>query len=272
MKTMEELGSDLCKYCLPTDRGEHAQWGYGDCYGCCEEAFCDEAYETYIEEEGWESELLMEEKMDKEERENIIKIDFTVSQDQLEQKVSDTVMRQLEAKIINRLVDNCMARFERDFSALQNEVLCYARESITKKIQEVTDNIYDNFIVQVPVSTSWNSETVPTPLKTFVLNKIQEQIEKGVLEYRDGYSTKSVSFTDYFKNKINKDITDEAGKIINSKMEEVKQEVNKNLQTAFESATKQMLSEQVFNILMSNDTYRKIENGIKYLGGSNNDK
>jgi hypothetical protein len=53
-KSYEEItDSDpesLCKYCLQTDRGEHAFSQTPNGYWACEGRWCKDAYETYLEE------------------------------------------------------------------------------------------------------------------------------------------------------------------------------------------------------------------------------
>jgi hypothetical protein len=53
-KTKEDLNEELCKYCRATEYGEDmtAQQvkGTPTGYTCCEGAYCDEAYEKYLDE------------------------------------------------------------------------------------------------------------------------------------------------------------------------------------------------------------------------------
>lgn len=49
-KTIEELDDDLCSYCHRTEYGKYAQYGTPNGYVSCEGQFCDEAYESYLEE------------------------------------------------------------------------------------------------------------------------------------------------------------------------------------------------------------------------------
>jgi hypothetical protein len=51
MLTKEELGDNLCNYCIPTERGREATVYCPSGLFMCEGIFCDEAYETYLEEE-----------------------------------------------------------------------------------------------------------------------------------------------------------------------------------------------------------------------------
>lgn len=46
-----------------------------------------------------------------------------------------------------------------------------------------------------------------------------------------------------------------------------KKDINAQMKECFDSTTKTMLSETVFNMLMQSDTYSKISNGLKLLEG-----
>lgn len=51
IKSKEELGDELCKYCLNTECGELSCIGTPDGYILCEGEWCDEAYSSYLEKE-----------------------------------------------------------------------------------------------------------------------------------------------------------------------------------------------------------------------------
>lgn len=46
---MEELDEELCRYCAPTDYGEHKFSATPNGYLSCEGSWCDSAYEDYME-------------------------------------------------------------------------------------------------------------------------------------------------------------------------------------------------------------------------------
>jgi len=53
-QTMEQLqdSEELCGYCADTDYGEHASYGTPNGQVFCEGAYCESAYERYLEEIG----------------------------------------------------------------------------------------------------------------------------------------------------------------------------------------------------------------------------
>lgn len=52
-RSMEDMDEELCHYCLRTERGEYKSVGYPGGVHYCEGAFCTEAYDLYLEEEGF---------------------------------------------------------------------------------------------------------------------------------------------------------------------------------------------------------------------------
>lgn len=50
--TFEEMCNDdsICNYCFRTDYSEHKSYATPDGYCWCEGAWCDEAYESYLDE------------------------------------------------------------------------------------------------------------------------------------------------------------------------------------------------------------------------------
>lgn len=60
MKTVEQLGDELCKYCKDTDFGDNKEYTSADNYWSCEGRWCDKAYQNYLEENNLENELILE--------------------------------------------------------------------------------------------------------------------------------------------------------------------------------------------------------------------
>lgn len=52
LKTFEEMCDDesICDYCYQTDFGKDKSFVTPDGYVCCEGAFCQESYESYLDE------------------------------------------------------------------------------------------------------------------------------------------------------------------------------------------------------------------------------
>lgn len=152
--------------------------------------------------------------------------------------------------------------------------------SIKEKIQLsaheiVKDMIYD-YVAHEKITVGGNSFWDDEPLKEYSMQEyakkcIADAIKDGrfhvVTGYeKNGYSdrlyakTESFKFDDYIRSELA--IGNDIKEYLDEQIREIKDSVNKNVKELFDASTKQMLSESVLNILMANDTYKKIENGI----------
>jgi len=50
LETIEELDECLCKYCYRTDYGERKGGSTPNGYWSCEGSFCEETYESYLDD------------------------------------------------------------------------------------------------------------------------------------------------------------------------------------------------------------------------------
>ena len=72
--------------------------------------------------------------------------------------------------------------------------------------------------------------------------------------------TKEFTFEEYLLQHLG--IDDEVKNYIDKQVDEVRQQVNSDVKAAFDESTKTMLSNAVLQVLMANDTYKKIESNI----------
>ena len=196
------------------------------------------------------------------ENNNIVEIKFNVSEEQLENKVLERLESDIEQRIVNKIANKYIEELGIKLNELQEKSYSIICETITEKLKSYIESIYDNYMLKIPTSTNWNSEIKEIALKDYVLEQTRNKVENGVI-YKGSYETKTC--TAYFNELIEKNVISIAKDIIEKETTKIKNEVNRNLKETFDTATKTMLSEQVFNMLMNNDTYKKMENGIKLL-------
>ena len=72
--------------------------------------------------------------------------------------------------------------------------------------------------------------------------------------------TKEYKFNEFINTQLG--IGNEIQEFLVRQICDVKEQVNKNMRNAFDDATKKMLSESVMNVLLANDTYKKIQNQV----------
>ncbi len=153
--------------------------------------------------------------------------------------------------------------------------------SIKEKIQlsahEIVKDMIDDYVAHEKITVGGNSFWGDEPLKEYSMQEyakkcIADAIKEGKFTVctgyekdrysRSGYKSKSKTyeFDAYIRSQLA--IGDDIKNYIDKQVIEIKDSVNKGVKELFDASTKQMLSESVLNILMANDTYKKIENGI----------
>lgn len=76
---------------------------------------------------------------------------------------------------------------------------------------------------------------------------------------------KEITFEDFVKETF--DVNSIVKREIERFISETKRKISDNIKSVFDNATKNMLSENVFNILMASESYQKINDSIKRLTG-----
>ena len=59
---------------------------------------------------------------------------------------------------------------------------------------------------------------------------------------------------------------------LDKQVDEVRQQVNRDVKAAFDESTKTMLSNAVLQVLMANDTYKRIESNISSIADRQQEK
>lgn len=90
--------------------------------------------------------------------------------------------------------------------------------------------------------------------------KVAKSIEKNYYSNRYEIKTDEYSFEEYIR--ANCGIDNEVKAYLDKEVDKLRQEINKNIKIVFDESTRNMLSQSVLNILMANDTYKKIESNI----------
>lgn len=162
-------------------------------------------------------------------------------------------------------------------SEIKNEVL----EDIKEKIQcatgdiikEIVQDFMNNNKICIGGSSIWDDE----PKEELTLLQYAKRCVKDCIEnsrfrivksikkdcYNRGkYSaeTQEYTFEEYLYQHLG--IDDEVKSYLDKQVDEVRQQVNNDVKAAFDESTKAMLSNAVLQVLMANDTYKKIESNI----------
>lgn len=175
--------------------------------------------------------------------------------------VTSEVKKNLEASIIEQI---------------KKEVLDDLKEKVRLSTHEIIKDIIVEFMenekIKIGGSSFWDDE----PLKELSMLeyakkcvgdsvkggkfKVVTSYEKDRYDNRYRAKTQEFTFADYIRSElaIGNDIKD----YIDKQVVEIKNNVNRDVKKIFDDSTKKMLSESVLNVLMANDTYKKIENNL----------
>lgn len=200
--------------------------------------YCEDG--EYYEEPEYEIENIKREEGEKDTLE--LKCDLKYLKEQIvneiKYKVKDMVVTEIKAEIKEEIITDNF-----------KEIL---RDSIQELVTQEALKIFDEGIT---ITNSWGEEK---ETKTF--RELVKEQTKEVLEDRNYYSKEC--YKDKFKKELQRTIERE----IESIMEKTTKETKSQIQEVFNEATQKQLSDTMFDLLMQNETYQKLNNSIKLLG------
>lgn len=130
-------------------------------------------------------------------------------------------------------------------------------------LKGIMREIYDNEVVVV--GGGWDKAPEEYSLKDYIIAQTKERIVNNNCGSKKSYS--HVSFSEWFRDEC---VSADIEKIINKEIKEIRADINMKVKTMFDSETKEMLSATVLNMLMANDTYKKIESNISSIASKQN--
>lgn len=165
------------------------------------------------------------------------------------------------------------------YSEIVEEIKKEVLDDIKKKVQCATGDIIKDIVLDflnnekicVGGSSVWDDE----PKEELTLYQYAKRCTKDCIENsrfritknfkKDRYGkytaeTQEYSFEEYIQNHLC--IDDEVKTYLDKQIDDVRQQVNRDVKAAFDESTKTMLSNAVLQVLMANDTYKKIEDNI----------
>lgn len=215
-------------------------------------------YEDYLNEE--EQKLIDyadEFVVNKEEKieDNKIEVKFNIGLDHYRKSIALNVKRVL-MDTIKEEIRNQIKEYIKDNT---DNVI---KNTINQIIQEELKNIYENGTLKVNVKDGWNYELKEINFKEFVIDEIRKVVESGNISYNENGYSKSKSFANYINDNL---VGYEIKNLLDKNIKDINKKVTENIKNTFNESTKELLSQQVFNILTANDTYKKLQNSILQL-------
>lgn len=150
-------------------------------------------------------------------------------------------------------------------SELKKEVLDGLKDDIRNNIstmsEEIVREVYENEKI---ILGGWGEEKQEITIKQYLLNSIRDSFKDGkfIIKEKDRWGdikTKEVSIEEYINSKIQFASIE---KHIDDEVDKIRRDINSRVKDMFDSSTRQMLSDNVLQVLMANETYRKIQDNI----------
>lgn len=186
-----------------------------------------------------------------------LKIDFDVQN--FAMGIANEVKRTLKKEIIAELKKNVL-------DSLKDDI----RQNIATMSEEIVREVYENEKV---ILGGWGEEKQEITVKQYLLNGIRDSFKDGKFITKEkksygGYDTKEISIKDYIDGEIN---FSKIKRDIDAEVDSIRKDINRRIEEIFDSSTRQMLSDNVLKVLMTNETYQKIQSNIACIADKKED-
>lgn len=163
---------------------------------------------------------------------------------------------------------------EEIIAELKKSILEDLKDDIQKNIstmsEEIVREVYENEKI---ILGGWGEEKKEISIKQYLLNSIRDSFKDGkfITKRKDRWGdveTEEVSIQQYINSKINFSAIQ---KDIDREIDRTRKDINSKITDIFDSSTRQMLSDNVLQVLMANETYQKIQNNIACIADKKED-
>lgn len=187
----------------------------------------------------------------------------TIDMENLETLVQTTMEKNIE-NIVKEQIEGTVRKVADDLS----------KKVIEEKVSENFQRFVDEYITTTKIKVGgdyWDdTEEHEYTVEQYIKNELKNRLDSGKLRAKKKGRTSSysddfeqVSFEEYINRQF--DFDEMIKKDLDKFMDDIRKQVNKTMKETFDNSTKSMLSTAVLNILGANETYRQIENNIKYI-------
>lgn len=166
--------------------------------------------------------------------------------------IKEAVKEELKPEIAEEIREEIKSDIKRE---IMDKVKEQIPEDTSVWLKNIMKDIYNTEIIKV--GGGWNEDAKEYTLREYVIEQIKNRIVNNDCGSKERYS--KISFNEWFRDKC---VDSDIQKIIDREIKTIRDDVNYKVKSMFDSSTKQMLSETVLNVLMANDTYKKIESNI----------
>lgn len=185
----------------------------------------------------------------------------------------------IEMENLNKIVEDAIAKntdttiqeyvAEKTKSILDAQYKEIIEELVNNAVKQSINQYIDNYFITVGNPFTGSEPRTFTP-REYINHTIAEIFEKKLFteQVTDSWSgrkdTKTITFEEYLKKQF--DFSAEIKKHMDSFSASLKREVKANLESAYNRATRDALSDVVMDTIMENEKFKNISNNIKRLG------
>lgn len=183
---------------------------------------------------------------------------------------SKGIVDEVRSEVVKNLKDEILREIKKE--VITDDV----KETIKLSAHEIVKDMIDDYVAHEKITVGGNRFWDDEPLKEYSMEEyakkcIADSIKSGEFHVVTGYEknsygdtyrakTKKFKFSDYIRSELA--LGNDMKEYMDEQIREIRDSVNKNVKDLFDESTKKMLSESVLNILMANETYKRIESGI----------
>ena len=166
--------------------------------------------------------------------------------------MKEAIKEELKPEIAGEIRDEIKAE-------VKKEILDRVKDEIPDEtelwLKQLMTDIYEN--EKISVGGGWDEDAREYTLKEYVVEQIKKRIVNNDCGSKKSYGKET--FREWFtKQCVDSDIQ----RVIEKEVKSIRDDVNSKVKNMFDSSTKEMLSQTVLNLLMANDTYKRIEANI----------
>lgn len=186
-----------------------------------------------------------------------LKIEFDVQNFAI--GIANEVKRTLKKEIIAELKKSVL-------DGLKDDI----RQNIAAMSEQIVREVYESEKV---ILGGWGEEKQEFTVKQYLLNSIRDSFKDGKFIVKKENSCgrveeKEISIKSYIDSEIN---FSKIQKDIDREVDSIRKDINRRIEDIFDSSTKRMLSDNILNVLMANETYQKIQSNIACIADKKED-
>lgn len=175
-------------------------------------------------------------------------------------KVIEGAMEESIEDVVSDYVKNTVK------SHIENTYKGIIEEITRNKMEEYVNDYVKNATIKVHGGTWGDEEIGSFTVEQYIKKEISGIMESKKLKIKsnDRYEKfKEVTFEEYITNSFDAEVL--IKNELSGFVDDTRKQINNKVQEAFTDVTKNMLSDTVFNVLMQNDTFVKINENIKCI-------